>query len=62
MKSLMSMSVNHSVTYVTFCHKLHFKCICVAKLFFVVLRPIIENCVDHDFHISLISKKAIEMC
>ena len=34
MRPLISMSLCHSVTYVTFFHKLHLKCICVTKLLF----------------------------
>ena len=61
MKSLISMSVNHSVTYVTFCHKLQFKCICEAKLSFCGSVPH-YNFVDHDFYIRLMSKKVFEKC
>ena len=35
MRPLIYMSVCHSVTYVTFFHKVHFKCICEAKLSFL---------------------------
>ena len=59
MKALASMSVSHSVTYVTFCHKLHFKCICGAKLSYC--GPVPQyNFVDYDFYISLMSKKVFE--
>ena len=61
MKSLISMSVSHSVTYVTFCHKLHFKCICEDKLAFCG-SVTHYNFVDHDFYISLMSKKVFEVC
>ena len=62
MKSLTSMSVSHSETYVTFCHKLHFKCICGAKVSFCGYVPL-YNFVNHDFfYISLMSKKIFETC
>ena len=59
MKSLIFMSVSHSVTYVTFCHKLHFKCICEAKLSFCGSVPH-YNFVDYDFDISLMLKKFLK--
>ena len=61
MKSLTSMSVSHSVTYVTFGHGLHFKCVCGAKLSFCGSVPH-YNFVDHDVYISLMSKKVFETC
>ena len=61
MKYSISMLVSHSVTYVIFCHKFHFKCICEAKLGFCGSVPH-YNFVDHDFYISLMSKNVFETC
>ena len=62
MKTLISMLVSHSVTYVSFCHKFHFKCIYEAKLSFCGSASHYREFVVHDFHISLMSKNVFETC
>ena len=61
MQSMISMSASHSVTFVTFCHKLHFKYICGAKLASCGSVPN-YNFVDHNLYIILMSKKVFETC